>query len=100
MGFNDAFIIFNCFLLTREYFVHLHLPKAFQGTEHSLTSSTICGTAGAVVAAGKPSSARPQKGLSLAAALCYCFVPTYGPHQSASTVICANSPRIAADEAS
>lgn len=41
-----------------------------------------------------------QRGLLLTAALCYCFVPSYGPHQSASTVICASSPPIAADEAS
>ena len=100
MGFNDALIIFNCFLLTWEYFVHPHLHKAFQGTEHSLTSSAICWTTWTAAAMGTRSSACLQQGLLLAAALCYCFVPSYGPHQSTSTVICASSHRITADKAS
>lgn len=58
------------------------MRKAFQGTEHS---STICWTPWRAVAKG-------QKGLWRAAAPCYRFVPGYGPHQSASTVICASFP--------
>lgn len=100
MGFNDVLIIFNYFLLTWEYCVHPYLRKAFQGIEDSLTSSTICWTTWTAVPTGTRSSACLQKGLLLAAALCYCFVPSYSPHQSASTVICASSPRITADKAS
>lgn len=51
-------------------------------------------------AMGTCCSAGLQEGLLLTAALCYCFVPSYGPHQSATTAICARSSHITADKAS
>lgn len=100
MDFNNAFIIFNCFLLTWEYFVHPYLCKAYQGTEHSLTSSTSTEPQEEQWPWGHAPLRAAERVLLLPAAPRYRFVPRYGHHQSASALSCASSCGIATNKAS